>query len=72
MIDRSDPLIDRLIQRLDARDPAGRRNAAGALRLHGARAVGAIPALVRLLADEDDCVRNEARRALERIRRAVA
>jgi len=72
MIDSQDPLIDRLIRRLDTGDSLHRRNTAGALRLHGPRAVGAIPALTQLLADEDDRVRNEAQRALDRIRRTAS
>jgi hypothetical protein len=71
MADSPDPLIERLIRRLDAGDSVDRRNTAGALRLHGRRAAAAVPALTRLLADDDDRVRNEAQRALDRIRRAA-
>jgi len=72
MLDQSDTLIGKLVQRLRDADPVTRRNAAGALRLHGRRAAGAIPDLSRLLADEDARVQAEARRALDRLRRAVA
>ena len=72
MASPSDPLIARLIQRLADADAITRRNAAGALRLHGERAVEAIPELMRLLEDEDCTVRAEARRALDRLHRAVA
>ena len=67
-----DPLIQRLIDRLNHQDPVARRNAAGALRLHGSRASVAIPQLSRLLSDEDSRVREEAQRALERLRSAAA
>ncbi len=72
MVDRPDPLIDKLVQRLRDTDPVVRRNAAGALRLHGERAVDAISELNGLLADENERVRVEAERALCRLRRAVA
>jgi HEAT repeat protein len=72
MVGQPDPLILKLIQRLHHDDVPTRRNAAGALRLHGERAVQAIPELMRLLADEDPTVRTEARRALNRITQAVA
>jgi hypothetical protein len=65
-------LISRLIARLHDEDPVMRRNAAGALRLHGERAQGAIPALRRLLADPNPMVRAEAERALERLSSRVA
>jgi hypothetical protein len=67
-----DLLIQKLIDRLNADDPVTRRNAAGSLRLHGERAVGAIPELVKHLSDEHPEVRNEVRRALDRLRRAAA
>jgi HEAT repeat protein len=70
--DQLDPLIQKLVDRLNADDPVTRRNAAGSLRLHGERAVGAIPELVKRLADEDPEVRNEVRRALDRLQRAAA
>lgn len=67
-----DLLITKLIERLSYDDPVTRRNAAGALRLHGDRAMAAIPALERLLDDENKCVRQEARRALDRLCAKVA
>ena len=67
-----DLLIRKLIEKLRDRDPRTRRNAAGALRLHGVRAVAAIPDLLVLLADEDCRVRNEAERALDELRTAAA
>ncbi len=67
-----DPLIEKLIARLRDRDPVARRNAAGALRLHGLRATPAINALGTLLTDEDPRVRLEARRALDRLRAIAA
>jgi HEAT repeat protein len=72
MIQQPDPLIDKLIRRLHDADPSVRRNAGGSLRLHGARAVCAVSELSRLLADEDDTVRHEAQRALDRLRQAAA
>ncbi len=69
---QADPLIQRLIARLRDEDPVARRNAAGALRLHGGRAMAAIPELVRLLSDEDPAVQAEAQRALNRLRTAAA
>jgi len=68
----SDPLIAKLIDRLHDADALARRNAAGALRLHGRRAVCAIQELTRLLADDDLAVQTEARRALDRLRQRVA
>jgi len=67
-----DPLIQKLIARLSDEDPVTRRNAAGALRLHGGRATAAIPELVRLLSDTDPAVQAEAQRALSRLRTAAA
>jgi HEAT repeat protein len=67
-----DLLIGKLIEKLQDRDPRNRRNAAGALRLHGPRAVAAIPALADLLADDDPRVRYEAERALDRLRPLAA
>lgn len=72
MPDRPDPLICRLIEKLKDDDPRTRCNAAGALRLHGSRAVDAIPALAELAADEHSVVRHEVRRALDRLRTAAA
>lgn len=67
-----DLLITKLIERLSYADPITRRNAAGALRLHGDRATPAIPALQRLLDDENKSVRQEAKRALDRLCTRVA
>jgi HEAT repeat protein len=67
-----DSLIAKLIARLHDDDPTARRNAAGALRLHGGRALPAVAELTRLLADNDPSVRQEARRALERLRPSAA
>ncbi len=61
-----DLLIEKLIEKLQDQDPRVRRNAAGALRLHGSRAVGAIPALAALLDDADPRVRCEAEYFIER------
>jgi hypothetical protein len=66
---QGDLLIDKLIERLAYEDPITRRNAAGALRLHGDRAYPALPALEKLLDDPVPMVRNEARRAVERLSR---
>jgi HEAT repeat protein len=71
MIAQPDGLIRKLIARLDDPDPVTRRNAAAALRLHGARAVAAIPALTALLSDEDLRVREEVERALDRLKNRV-
>ena len=67
-----DALIQKLIDRLGDFDPTVRRNAAGAPRLHGARAVDAIPALRALTSDEDPKVRQEAETALERLKAIAA
>jgi HEAT repeat protein len=72
MSPKPDLLICKLIEKLRDRDPRTRRNAAGALRLHGVRAVAAIPALAILLEDEDCRVRNEAERALDELRIVAA
>jgi HEAT repeat protein len=72
MSPQPDLLICKLIQKLGDDDPRTRRNAAGALRLHGARAVIAIPALSTLLDDADPRVRQEAELALDRLRWAAA
>ena len=72
MSTQPDPLIRKLIEKLRDDDPLTRRNAAGALRLHGTRAVAAIPALTALLTDDDARVRNEAERALDRLQTAAA
>lgn len=67
-----DLLITKLIERLAYEDPITRRNAAGALRLHGDRAVAAVPELEKLLNDENKGVRQEVRRALDRLCSKVA
>ncbi len=72
MMERPDPLIDKLIRRLQDRDPVVRRNAAAALRLHGPRAVAAIAELQKSLADEDAQVRSEVQHALRRLRQLAA
>ena len=72
MREMCDLLIAKLIERLDYENPITRRNAAGALRLHGARAIPAIPALERLVNDENKGVRQEVRRALDSLCAKVA
>ena len=72
MLDQSDSLIEKLTAQLRDQNPVTRRNAAGALRLHGQRAIGAIDELRGLLGDEDATVRTEAQRALDRLRRVAA
>ena len=72
MVGKSDLLIAKLVRQLHDDDPVARRNAAGALRLHGERAVCAIAELNGLLVDEDAKVRAEAQKALERLRQAAA
>ena len=72
MLVQSDSLIEKLVLQLHAQNPVTRRNAAGALRLHGQRAACAIDELSGLLADEDATVRTEAQKALDRLRRAAA
>jgi len=53
-------------------DPITRRNAAGALRLQGAKAAAALPAIAQLLDDEDIRVRREAARAVQHLRLPAA
>ena len=72
MSEQLDALIHKLIARLKHQDPTTRRNAAAALRLHGARAVAAVAELTALLADNDPGVRREAQRALERLHAPAA
>ncbi|MBN1395181.1 MAG: HEAT repeat domain-containing protein [Pirellulales bacterium] len=67
-----DPIIRKLIERLGDPDPVIRRNAVGALRLQGAKAAAAAPAISALLNDRDQRVRQEARRAISRLRPAAA
>ena len=68
----NDPLIQRLVAKLADRDPRTRCNAVGSLRLHGPRALEAVPALRRLLDDDDPGVRAEAQRALDAMRPRAA
>jgi hypothetical protein len=56
------------MEKLTDRDPRTRRNAVGALRMHGARARCAASALAALLTDENAVVRLEAERALDHLR----
>lgn len=72
MATETDTLIRKLIDKLGDGNPVTRRNAAAALRLHGPRALPAIPALAVLLDDEDAHVRREADRALRRLRTVAA
>ena len=72
MARQPDLLILKLIEKLRDADPVTRRNAAGALRLQGTRAVAAIPAISALLADQDPRVRNEAERAVDHLRLVAA
>jgi HEAT repeat protein len=72
MSSQHDLLISKLIQKLSDADPIIRRNAAGALRLQGSRAVSALPALTVLLNDQDSRVRVEAERAIDHLRRTAA
>lgn len=67
-----DLLILKLMEKLGDMDPLIRRNAAGALRLQGSRAVAAIPALSVLLGDQDVRVRTEAERAIDHLRLVAA
>jgi HEAT repeat protein len=67
-----DLLIQKLIEKLGDDNPVTRRNAAGALRLHGSRALNAIPALTALLDDDDLRVRREAERAVDQLRIGAA
>jgi HEAT repeat protein len=68
MMARKDLLIEKLIEKLQDVNPIIRRNAAGALRLNGARAILALPALMNLLSDEDPRVRGEATQAVNHLR----
>ena len=68
----TDPLIRKLMVKLRDPDPITRRNAAGALRLQGAKAAAALPAIAQLLDDEDIRVRREAARAVQHLRLPAA
>jgi HEAT repeat protein len=72
MSTQPDLLILKLIEKLCDANPITRRNAAGALRLQGTKAVAAIPAIARLLTDQDPRVRNEAERAVDHLRLVAA
>lgn len=63
-----DLLIRKLIEKLRDSDRRTRRNAAGALGMHGARALEAIPELSALLSDSDPEVRATAERTLDHLR----
>ncbi|MEN6457417.1 MAG: HEAT repeat domain-containing protein [Thermoguttaceae bacterium] len=67
-----DLLILKLIEKLRDANPITRRNAAGALRLQGSKAIAAIPAIARLLTDQDPRVRTEAERAVDHLRLVAA
>ena len=67
-----DLLILKLIEKLGDADPITRRNATGALRLQGFRAVAAIPAISALLTDQDPRVRREAERAIDHLKLEAA
>lgn len=69
---QNDPLVLKLIEKLGDSDPITRRNAAGALRLQGAKAAAALPAISQLLDDEDLRVRQEAARAVNHLRLSAA
>jgi HEAT repeat protein len=72
IIGQPDLLILKLIEKLGDADPITRRNAAGALRLQGFRAVAAIPAIAELLTDQDPRVRREAERAIDQLKLVAA
>lgn len=73
MTSDEDRLILRLVQGLTAPDQTTRKNAVGALRLHGERAAGTIPEIVQLLGREHDpLVQAEAQRALAHLQQYVA
>jgi vesicle coat complex subunit len=72
MCERFDPIIHRLVSKLDEPDPVVRRNALGCLRLHGPRAAQAAQAIARMLCDTDPAVRAEAERVLRLLDRQAA
>jgi HEAT repeat protein len=63
-----DLLVLKLMEKLSDRDPRIRRNATGALRMQGYKATPALPAISRLMQDEDPWVRREAERTLDELR----
>ena len=63
-----DLLIEKLIEKLYDSNVRTRRNAAGALGMKEARALGAIPTLSALLSDNDPSVRAAAEITLDRLR----
>jgi HEAT repeat protein len=63
-----DLLVLKLMEKLSDCDPRIRRNATGALRMQGYKAAPALPAISRLIQDEDPWVRREAERTLEELR----
>jgi HEAT repeat protein len=67
-----DLLVQKLVEKLHDADPITRRNATGALRLQGLRALAAIPAISTLLTDQDPRVRREAERTLDSFRMTPA
>ena len=69
---KPDLLVLKLMEKLADRDPRIRRNATGALRMQGWKAVPALAAISRLTEDEDPWVRREAERTLEELRPAPA
>jgi hypothetical protein len=72
MCERYDPLIHKLVNKLDESDPITRRNALGSLRLNGPRAAQAAQAIARMLCDQDPAVRAEAERVLKLLDRQAA
>ena len=72
ILGQPDLLILKLIEKLSDADPITRRNATGALRLQGLRAVAAIPAISALLTDQDPRVRHEAERAVAHLKLVAA
>ncbi len=73
MANQDNGLILKLVQGLNAPNQLTRKNAVGALRLHGKGAAVAIPAITKLLDHESDPqVQAEARRALQTLQRYVA
>jgi HEAT repeat protein len=65
---KTDLLVLKLMEKLSDSDPRIRRNATGALRMQGLKAMPAIPAISRLIQDDDPWVRREAERTLEALR----